>query len=50
LAAAFSDADGLIAFRTLAEAMTGAINYLPWSQPTQAGQFWFFNADSFPQA
>ena len=44
------DADDLMALRALAEAMTGAIHFVPWSKPTHVGQFWFFHASSFPQA
>ena len=44
------DADGFIALRALAEAMTGAIHFVPWSKPTHVGQFWPFHAVSFPQA
>jgi|ERR1022692_637633 hypothetical protein len=43
------DADDLMALRTLAEAMTGAIHFALWSKPTNVGQFWFFHALSFPQ-
>jgi hypothetical protein len=46
----FFDADDLMALRALAETMTGTIHFVPWSKPTQAGQFWFFHASSFPQA
>ena len=44
------NADDLMALRALAEAMTGAIHFVLWSKPTHVGQFWFFHADSFPQA
>ena len=44
------DADDLMALGALAEAMTGAIHFVLWSKPTHVGQFWFFHADSFPQA
>ena len=44
------DADDLMALRALAEVMTGAIHFVLWSKPTHVGQFWFFHADSFPQA
>ena len=44
------DADDLMALRTLAEAMTGAIHFVPWSKPTHICQFWFYHASSFPQA
>ena len=44
------DADDLMALGTLAEAMTGTIHFFLWSKPTYVGQFWFFHADSFPQA
>src|SRR5438876_6055412 len=42
------DADDLMPLGALAEAMTGAIHFVPWSKPTHVGQFWFFHADSFP--
>jgi hypothetical protein len=45
----FFDADDLKALRALANAMTAAIHFLPWSKPSHIGQFWFFHADSFPQ-
>jgi hypothetical protein len=44
------DADDLVALRAFAEAMTGAIHFVPWPKPTHGDQFWFFHADSFPQA
>jgi len=44
------DADGFIALRALAEAVTGAIHLVPWPKPTYIGQFWPFHAVSFPQA
>jgi hypothetical protein len=44
------DADDLVALRALAEAMTGAIHFVPWPKPTHGDQFWFLHADSFPQA
>ena len=37
----FFDADDLMALGTLAEAMTGAIHFVPWSKPTRIDQFWF---------
>jgi hypothetical protein len=43
------DADDLMTLRALAEAMTGTIHFIPWSKPTQVGQFWFFHAPSLPQ-
>jgi hypothetical protein len=43
-------ADDLTAARALAEAMTGAIHFVPWPKPTRISQFWFFHAPSFPQA
>jgi hypothetical protein len=43
------DADDLMAFRALAEAMTGVIHFYPWSKPTDVGQFWLFHIPSFPQ-
>ena len=46
----FFDADDLMALGTLAEAMTGAIHFVPWSKPTHVGQFWLFHASSFPHA
>jgi len=46
----FFDADGFMARRALAEAMTGAIHLVPWPKPTYIGQFWPFHAVSFPQA
>jgi len=39
----FFDADDLMALRALAEVMTGAIHFVPWSKPTRIGQFWFFH-------
>jgi hypothetical protein len=39
-----------VALRAPAEAMTGAIHFVPWSKPTRVGQFWFFHVPSFPQA
>jgi hypothetical protein len=42
------DADDLMTLRALAEAMTGAIHFVPWSKPTQSCQFWFFHAFSLP--
>ena len=44
------DADDLMALRALAEAMTGAIHFVPWTKPTNVGQFWLFHAPSFPHA
>jgi len=44
------DADDLMALRALAEAMTGAIHFVPWSKPTHISQFWFYHVSSFPQA
>jgi hypothetical protein len=44
------DADDLMTFRTLAEAMTGSIHFIPWPKPSRLGQFWLFHAPSFPQA
>ena len=44
------DADGFVALRALAEAVTGAIHLVPWPKPTYVGQFWLFHAVSFPQA
>jgi hypothetical protein len=43
------DADDLMALRALAEAMTGAIHFVPWPKPTHIGQFWLFHVPSFPQ-
>jgi hypothetical protein len=43
------DADGFMALRALAEAVTGAIHLVPWPEPTYIGQFWPFHAVSFPQ-
>ena len=43
------DADGFMAIRALAEAVTGAIHLVPWPKPTYVGQFWLFHAVSFPQ-
>ena len=42
------DADDLMALRALAEAMTGAIHFVPGAKPTYTGQFWFFHASIFP--
>jgi hypothetical protein len=44
------DADDLLAFRTLAEAVTSAIHFYPWSKPRHVGQFWFCHVPSFPIA
>ena len=44
------DADDVMALRALAEAMTGAIHFVPWSKPAHVGQFWLFHTASFPQA
>jgi len=45
----FFDADDLMALRALAEAMTGAIHFVPWSKPSHVGQFWYCHVPSFPQ-
>jgi hypothetical protein len=44
------DADDLLAFRTLAESMTGVIHFVPWSKPPHVDQFWSSHVTSFPQA
>jgi len=44
------DTDDLMALRALAEAMTGAIHFVPWSKPPHVGQFWSCHVPSFPQA
>ena len=44
------DADGFMALRALAEAMTGVIHFVPWSKPPHVGQFWCSHVHSFPQA
>ena len=44
------DADNLAAARALAEAMTGAIHFVPWPKPTRISQFGLFHIASFPQA
>jgi hypothetical protein len=44
------DADGFMTLRTLAEAVTGAIHFVPWPKPTYIAQFWPYHAVSFPQA
>jgi len=36
--------------RTLAEAVTGAVHFVPWPKPTYIAQFWPYHAVSFPQA
>jgi hypothetical protein len=35
------DADDLLAFRTLAEAVTSVIHFYPWSKPPHVGQVCF---------
>ena len=42
------DADGFIALRALAEAVTGAIHLVPRPKRTYIGQFWTFHVVTFP--
>jgi hypothetical protein len=42
------DADDLMALRALAEAMTRAIHFLFWPEPSHVDQLWLFHALSFP--
>ena len=44
------DADGFMALRALAKAVTGAIHLVPWPQPAHFRQFWLLHPASFPQA